>query len=150
MSIQPTVIPLPEAAQRLRVPLSLLTRMVLSGTLKAVTTTDGQVLLPLEAVDHMAKGIAVRDKIWNKVKGFEGETVSTLEARDVFNISDRTLYRCIENGYIRAGKGSKGGRGKKRLLNKADVLYVSELAKLGGGRGHRLFGPDTIPPHMLN
>ena len=149
MSIGMTVIPLPEAAQRLRIPLDLLTRMVNSGTLKAVMTTDGQILLPLEAVDHMAKGMAVRDKIWKKVERFESETITAYEASD--SINPDLLYRCIHKGYIRAvDPPGKGGRGKTRRLNKADVLYVAELAKLGGGRGHRLFTPETIPPHMLN
>lgn len=116
---------------------------------RSVKTGDGQIMLDEGDIERMAKAIALRDKIWEKVARFDGETVSTQEAREVFNISDRTLYRCIENGYIRAGQGSKGGRGKKRELNKADVLYVAELARRGGGRGHRLFGPDTIPPHAM-
>lgn len=148
MAREMTHIPIALAAQRLRVSISLLTEMVDSGTLKVVVSTDGQVLLPLVVVDQMEKELELRDQIWRKVKKFEKETVSTMEAQEIVSLG--TLYRCISKGYIRAGEGGKGGRGKKRLLNKADVLYVAELSKLGGGRGHRLFGPDTIPPHMLN
>jgi predicted site-specific integrase-resolvase len=151
MSAQMTVISLPEAAQRLGIAPEALTRLVQSDKIKVrtVRTHAGQLMLDEGDVQRMAKAKALRDRIWERVAKFEGETVSTQEARETFGIHESTLYRCIENGYIRAGRGSKGGRGKKRELNKADVAYVSELAKRGRGRGHRLFGPDTIPPHFV-
>lgn len=151
MATEITVIPLLEAARRLDMPAEMLTSLVQSDKMrmKVIRTGDGQIMLDERDIEQMAKAKALRDRIWERVAKFEGETVSTQEAREIFNISDRTLYRCIENGYIRAGQGSKGGRGKKRELNKADVAYVAELVKRGRGRGHRIFNPDTIPPHAL-
>jgi hypothetical protein len=143
-----TAIPLPQAAQRLNVSARVLTRLIDSGKLFAVTTLDGQTLIPLSIVEKMEKETALRDKIWNSVKKFEGETITTDEARGMINPD--LLYRCLNMGYVRAiDPPNKGGRGKTRRLNKADVLYVSKLAKNGGGRGHRLFTPETIPPHAM-
>ncbi len=150
MATEMTVIPLPEAARRLRLEPDVLTRLVQSDKLRlrAVRTCDGQIMLDQEDVERMAKAMTLRDKIWAKVAKFEGETISIREA-EKYGVSYPTLYKCIRMGYIRASKTNGSGRGKKRLLNKADVAYVSELAKRGGGRGHKLFGPDTIPPHTM-
>ncbi len=151
MVTEMTVIPLPEAAVRLSMPAEVLTRLIQSDRIRVrtVKTGDGQIMLEEGDIERMAKAKALRDQIWQRVAKFEQETVSTRDARSVFGLNEKTIYLCIKKGYIRAGKGSKGGRGKKRELNKADVAYVAELAKRGGGRGHRLFGPDTIPPHAL-
>lgn len=152
MAVQfPRVIPLPLAAEQIGLPVEALTRLVKSGRIKKVVQSDGTLLLDERTVGKMAKGVALRDKIWAKVCQFENEAVSTHEARTTYNLMPDTLYRCIRLGYIRAIDGpSKGGRGRLRRLNKADVLYIAELAKCGGGRGHRLFTPDTIPPHALD
>ena len=92
----------------------------------------------------------MRDKIWNKVKRFEGETISVSDSVKELGINPDLIYSCIEKGYIRAiDPPSKGGRSRTRRLNKADVAYVAALSKHGGGRGHRLFTPDTIPPHAV-
>lgn len=151
MDTEMTVIPLPQAAQQLGISPEVLTRLVQDDKIRvrSVKTHDGQIMLDEEDVERMAKAKALRDKIWERVAKFEEETIGTDEAKILFGITPRTLYRCIDKGYIRAGQGSKGGRGKKRELNKADVAYVAELAKRNGGRGHRLFGPDTIPPHAM-
>lgn len=149
MATEITVIPLPEAAKRLCLSPDVLTRIAQDSILKIkVKTNDGQILLDTGEVERMAKALALRDRIWEKVAKFEGETVSTLDAKQMFGLNEPTIYRCIKKGYIRAGKGNKGGRGKKRELNKADVAYVAELSKRGAGRGHRLFTLDTLPPHI--
>jgi predicted site-specific integrase-resolvase len=148
----PCVIPLPQAAERLGMSVEILTGLISNDTLrvKAVRTGDGQIMLDEKDVERMAKAKALRDRLWAKVSKFEGETISIREAEEL-GVSYPTLYKCIELGYIRAeDKPSQGGRGNKRRLNKADVAYVAELAKRGGGRGHRLFTPETIPPHCLN
>jgi predicted site-specific integrase-resolvase len=152
MSHEMTVIPLPQAAKRLCLSPEVLTRLIQDDKIRvrSVKTGDGQIMLDEEDVERMVKAKALRDKIWARVAKFEGEMVSTLDAKKLFGLNEPTLYRCIKKGYIRAGIGSKGGRGKKRELNKADVAYVAELAKRNGGRGHRLFGPDTIPPHAMS
>jgi predicted site-specific integrase-resolvase len=152
MATEMTVIPLPDAAQRLGIAPDVLTRLVANGTinLRTVRTSDGKIMLSQEDIERMAKAIALRDKIWKQVARFEDEVIGIREARDTYNVPDQTIYRCIEKGYIRANKTNGAGRGKKRMLNRADVAYVAALAKhLRGGRGHRLFGPDTIPPHAL-
>lgn len=151
MAVQlPRVIPLPLAAEQIGLPMDVLTRLVKSGKIKAVQS-DGTLLLDERTVRNMAKGIALRDRLWAKVAQFEGETVSTNDARTTYHLMPDTLYRCIRLGYIRAIDGpSKGGRGRLRRLNKADVAYIAELAKCSGGRGHRLLTPDTIPPHALD
>jgi predicted site-specific integrase-resolvase len=145
-----TVIPLPAAAARLGLSSEVLTRLIQSDKLRVriARTEDGQIMLDLEDVERMAKAKALRDRIWEKVAKFDGETISIREAEE-YGVSYPTLYKCIAMGYIRASQTGVGGRGKKRLLNKADVAYVAELARRGGGRGHRLFGPDTIPPHAM-
>lgn len=150
MAVQlPRVIPLPLAAEQIGLPVDVLTRLAKSGRIKGVQS-DGTLLLDERTVLDMVKGIALRDKIWAKVARFEGETVGTGEAKSIYHIPQRTLYLCIKKGYIRTvGGTSEGGRGKKMLLNKADVAYVSELANQAT-RPHHLFTPDTVPPHCLN
>jgi hypothetical protein len=151
MATEMTVIPLPDAAKRLCLSPEVLTRLIQDDKIRvrSVKTGDGQIMLDEGDVKRMAKAKALRDKIWEKVAKFDGETIGIKDAMELYGLQDKTIYLCIEKGYIRAGQGSKGGRGKKRELNKADVAYVAELARRGGGRGHRLFGPDTIPPHVM-
>jgi len=152
MAIEMTVIPLPEAARRLRMDPDVLTCLVQNGELKvrAVRTPDGQIMLDEEDVERMAQAMTMRDKIWSKIKQFERETIGITKAES-FGVSYPTLYRCIEIGWIRAvDQPSKGNHGKKRRLNKADVAYVSELAKRNGGSGQRLFTSYTVPPHAPN
>lgn len=144
-----TVIPLPDAAKHLGISPDALTRIAQNGTLKVkIKTGDGQIMLDKREIERMAKAMALRDRIWKQVAKFENETISTQEARQLYSLGVSLIYRCIDKGYIRAGKGSQGGRGKKRELNKADVAYVAELSKRGRGRGHRLFTSDTLPPHI--
>jgi hypothetical protein len=156
MATEMTVIPLPEAADRLDMSVEMLTHLFANDKLgaKAVRTGDGQIMLDEKDVERMAKAKALRDKIWAKAARFEGETVGTTEAVEVYGLTYTTLYRCMNftPPIIRTvGGTSDGGRGKKRLLNKADVMYVAELSKaLGGGRGHRLFTAETLPPHCAN
>jgi hypothetical protein len=152
MATEMTVIPLPDAARRLCVSPDVLTRLIQDDKLriKNVKTGDGQIMLDEGDIERMAKAKALRDKIWERVKKYDGETIGVREARNIFHVPDQTIYRCIEKGYIRADKPGNGGRGRRRQLNKADVAYVAELVRhSGNGRGHRLFGPDTIPPHAM-
>jgi len=150
MATEITVIPLPDAAKRLGISLEILTSITRNGTLrmKIIRESDGQISLTIGDIERMAKALALREQLLARVAKFDGETVSTQEAREVYGLSPTLLYSCIKKGIIRAGKSSKGGRGIKRLLNKADVMYVLELSKRGQGRGHRLFTPDTLPPHI--
>jgi hypothetical protein len=153
MSVQPPcVIQISQASERLGISVEMLTRLAKQGKIKAVQS-DGTLLLDEGTVEAMTKGAALRDKIWEKAKQFEGESVGIRDAQDPkkFHISYDTLYKCLELGYIRAAKDDTGGgQGKKRQLNKADVFYVAELIKHCGGSGHQLFTPETIPPHCLD
>lgn len=143
----PCVIPLSQAAEQIGLSVDVLTRLIKSGKIKAMQSC-GTLLLDERTVCNMAKGIALRDKLWARVAKFEDETVGTNEALNVYHIPQRTLYLSIKKGYIRVvGGTSRGGRGKKKLLNKADVAYISELAKQPN-RPHHILTPDTIPPHL--
>lgn len=145
-----TVIALPDAAKRLGIAESLLTRIIQDDTIRLmIKTRDGQIMLDTGEIERMAKAMALRDRIWKRVAKFEDETVGTDEAKLEFGITPPTLYRCIKEKYIRASEQTAGGRGIKRRLNKADVAYIAELMKhRKKGRGHRLFTPDTLPPHI--
>jgi len=62
-----------------------------------------------------------------------------------------SIYRWIERGYVRVLDDQRGGgRGRKRLLNEADVAYAALVAKERGKReGRRILTPEFIPPHCV-
>jgi hypothetical protein len=147
-----TVIPLPEAAQRLGIAPEVLTHLVQSDKIRvrSVKTGDGQVMLSEGDVQRMAKAKALRDRIWQKVAHLEKNRIGIREARELYGIPDQTIAHGIREGYIRDEGASGTGRGNKHLVYESDIAYAAELKRvLGGGRGHRIFGPDTIPPHAL-
>ena len=58
----------------------------------------------------------------------EGHVIGIEEAHELYGLNKQSIYRWIEKGYIRVVKDQRGGgRGRKRLWNKADVVYIALL-----------------------
>ncbi|HIE38147.1 MAG TPA: hypothetical protein EYP77_03600 [Anaerolineae bacterium] len=144
----PTYIQLDEAARRYGVSREALTRAVADGIMRAVRTPEGGVLVASEDV----RKVKERDELWATVAHLENRRIGIHEASQKYNLSLDSLYRWIRLGYIRVVEDAKGGgRGRKRLLNEADVAYASRLADIRGrGRGRRIFSEDMIPPHVAH
>jgi len=142
----PEYIPLVEASERFRLPMKVLHKAVADRIVKAVRI-NGEL-----AVDKKdAQILSLRQDIWERVRHLEGRPIGINEARARYGLPLASLYRWIESGYIRVIQDAKGrGRGKKRILNEADVAYAHLLRRrLGGKRGRQFFRPELAPPRFL-
>jgi predicted site-specific integrase-resolvase len=147
----PTYIPLSEAAERYRLSVGALNRAVEHGTIKAVRV-NGDVAVAEEDVREVEKRDSKRDKLWKQVKHLDGIPISMTKACEEYQeINFASLSRWIDQGYIRVlGGTTQRGRGHKRMLNKADVLYTALLLNERGKKpGKRLFTFENLPPHCL-
>ncbi len=149
----PKYIPLSEAARRIGISERVLTKLVENRTIRSIQITEDHTLttcLDERVVLSMARKVALRDRIWRDVAKYQDETITTHEARTKYKFPPPTLYRLIKRGLIQAiDEPSLGGRGRRRRINKAHFLYWFEISKHGGGVGHKLIRPDTIPPYMV-
>lgn len=87
--------------------------------------------------------------LWRQVEHLENASIGIRDAAEKYRIPLASLYRWIGNGHIRVVNDVReGGRGRKRLLNEADVAYAALLAAQSGRRrGHRVFTAKMMPPH---
>jgi len=143
----PTYIPLNEATRRYRIGAQALTQMVEKGTIRAVRI-DGSLAVAETDIDAMA----LRDELWARVKYLDAVTISMSQACEKYEeINFASLSRWVARGYIRTvGNSSRGGgRGRRRLLNEADVAYTASLLRVRGKKpGKRVFTTETLPPHL--
>ena len=135
---------LSEAARKYGVSTDALMRLVKDGIIRAVRV-DGGVLVAEGDVQTLSK----REELWRRVESLDGIPIGLEEACNKYRISSPSLYRWIDAGYIRVLEDRRGGgRGKKRLLNEADVAYAELVAKeRGRRRGRRIFTTEYLPPH---
>ena len=143
----PRYIPLPEAVRRYGISEEVLKRAIESGTIEAIQL-DEEVAV---AEGDVRKLSIDRHALWREASRWEGHTIGIDEAHELYGLNKQSIYRWIEKGYIRVIRDERGGgRGRKRLLNKADVVYIALLKeKLGQHRGRRLLTPETLPPHIV-
>jgi hypothetical protein len=142
-----TYITLSEAARRYDVAPAVLTGMIEDGRIDAVKT-NGDVAVAEEDVKLNTK----RDRFWNRVKHLDKKPISmTRSCRKYEEINFASLSRWVEKGYIRTVKDRRGGgRGRKRLLNEADVAYTALLLRDRGKKpGKKLFTQENLPPHCI-
>ena len=139
---------LSEAARKYGISTDALTRLVKAGIIRAARI-NGWIAVAEEDVSVST----MRDKIWNQVKHLDGTPISMSQACEKYDeINFASLSRWVDRGYIRTlGDGPRGGgRGRKRLLNEADVAYTAFILRRRGKRpGKRVFAPETLPPHLI-
>jgi len=143
----PVYVPLEESLRRFAVDRETLRQAVERGEVKAMTI-DGTLAVAEEDV----RVLSIRVNLWKLVKHLEGVPIGVGEACEKYGLPLASLYRWIQWGYIRVMSEATGkGRGKKRILNEADVAYAHLLRqRLGKGRGHRFFTKEYAPPHLDN
>jgi transposase len=98
-----------------------------------------------EDVEDSQSEVAKRDRLWSRVQHLDGRPIGVREAAEKYDLSTGSLSRWIKCGYIRTLSNDRPrGRGKKRLLNEADVAYASLLAN-EHRRGREVFRAELIP-----
>ena len=149
MSVElPTYIPLGEAAAKYRLDRQSLTQAIEDGIIRAVRINGG-VAVANEDVAVVNK----RNSLWKRVKHLDGNPISMSEACERYpEINFASLSRWVQQGHIRTISGQRGGgRGRKLLLNEADVAYTASLVQIRGKKpGKRVFTPEYLPPHQLH
>ena len=137
-----------EAARRFHLNPEKLRALVESGDVRAVRV--GKEMALAEEDLKVALGIK-RQELWARVKHLDGVPIGLGEACAKYGLSSPSIYRWIERGYVRVLDDQRGGgRGRKRLLNEADVAYAALVAKERGKReGRRILTPEFIPPHCV-
>lgn len=143
----PTYIPLDEAADKYRLTAEALTRAVEDGIIRAVKINGG-IAVAEEDVQVLSK----RDELWERVKHLDGVPIGVEEARRKYHLGAASLNQWIASKIVRVIETPNGmGRGKKKLLNEADVAYAELVAKeRGRKRGRRIFSDEYLPPHYTN
>ncbi len=143
----PVYVPFEESLRRFAVDGETLRQAVERGEVKAITI-DGTLAVAEEDV----RVLSIRVNLWRQVRHLEGVPIGVRDAYQKYGLSPTTLYRWIESGYIRVMKETTGkGRGKKRILNEADVAYADLLRRrLGGRKGKRFFNEELVPPRSEN
>jgi hypothetical protein len=144
----PRYIPLSEAAYRYDLEPSVLTSMIEDGRIDAVKT-NGDIAVAEEDVSEARKTMAKREELWRRVQHLDGEPIGIEDAYTKYAMSPSSVYRWMERGYIRILRDRRGGgRGRKRLINEADIAYAAEVAgERGRKRGKPIFTSEFVPPH---
>jgi predicted site-specific integrase-resolvase len=147
----PRYIPLSEAVRRYDLDAGVLTSLIEDGRIGAVKTNDN-IVVAEEDVSQTQKTMARRDRLWRRVRHLDGKPIGINEACDKYGFAPGSLYRWIKKDYIRVLKDQRGGgRGRKRLVNEADVAYAAEVARIRGQTpGRAIFVSDYTPPHLQN
>jgi transposase len=122
--------------------------MIEDGRIDAVKT-NGDIAVAEEDVDRTRKTMSKRDELWRRVKHLDGRPIGLEDAYTKYDMNPSSVYRWINKGYIRILKDRRGGgRGRKRLINEADMAYVAEVAdERGRKRGKPILTPEFLPPH---
>ncbi len=151
MAELPTYISLADAADRFRVSRTWLTHLVESGKIRAVKLDGGKIAVAEGDVDMTVQHASKRDELWKRVKHLDGNPIGVGDARKKYALGAASLNRWIELGYVRVIDNTRGGgRGRKRILNEADVAYAALVANERGRRpGKRIFTPEFVPPHIV-
>lgn len=142
------VLPLPEAATRMGIPINVLTRLISNGMMKAVQLPDGT----LAVTEKHAKEDAARAQLaakaaprkqdapeYKKHAHLRGKSIGVAEAAREYGVTVGTVARWVQRGYI----ARLGQDGQKILIDQADVAYCVEIyRKHGAKQGRRLFNLD--------
>jgi predicted site-specific integrase-resolvase len=122
--------------------------MIEDGRIDAVKT-NGDVAVAEEDVSKTQETMAKRDELWRRVQHLDGKPIGLEDAYTKYDMNPSSVYRWIEKGYIRILKDRRGGgRGRKRLINEADMAYIAEVGdERGRKRGKPILTSEFIPPH---
>ncbi len=146
----PTYIPLAEAAEKYQINHQALTRLVERGEIQAVGV-NGEIAVAEEEVEEAIQKMSKRDELWSRVQHLDGTPVSVNDAASRYRLSTGSLTQWIKAGYIRVlHRGDpKGWRGRKTLLNDADVAYAKLASEERRSRpGRSVFVPEFLPVFM--
>jgi predicted site-specific integrase-resolvase len=147
MAELPTYITLEEAARCYHLSQQMLTRAVENGIIRAVKVNGGIIAVAEGDVRVMSK----REELWEQVKHLDGVPISVNDAAARYRLSTGSLTRWISAGYIRVlhPGDPRGGRGRKTLLNEADVAYAKLVAGERQSKpGRRVFTREFLPAFL--
>ena len=137
----PRYIPLAEALRRYKVSEEVLKEAIVSGKIR-VAYIDEEVTVAEQDVRELAKGqevVVVRREDFEHLRG---NKLGIAEAARKYGISQPTLSRWVQKGYVKR----VGQSGQKILIDEADVAYATTIYKLKGGRqGMRIFDKEGRP-----
>ena len=143
----PEYLPLEEAARRYRLSQEMLARAVEDGRIRAVRV-NGRILVAGEDIRQISENRAKSEEIWEQVKHLDGIPIGISEASSKYGVDSTSIYGWINRGYVRLIEDRRGGgRGRKRLVNEADIAYAALVAKHRGRRqGKPILTRSLAPP----
>jgi hypothetical protein len=126
-------ISLSQAARRLGLAKNTLRSLIDSGRIKGAVLPNGDIGVSEPELDS----IITRDQF----EYLRGQAITIAQAIEKYGLTDRTIRRWIDRGYIKVLKDGYGAH-----LDHADVAYCAAVYQaLGGTRGKRLFNDDGQP-----
>jgi predicted site-specific integrase-resolvase len=136
------MLPLRDAAARLRLPELKLRALIEKGKIKALALPDGELYVSEQAVTTMASVPKEELPEYKKHAHLKGQAISINEAARKYEINPPTLWKWVQAGHI----ATLSNDGYRLFIDEADVAYCAEVYhQKGGGRGRRLFGRDGTP-----
>ena len=128
-------VPLPQAAERLKIKPPALQRLIDAGILHAVR---------LGGVVAVAESELKQTIFREQFDHLRGQPITVAQAVEKYVLIERTLRNWVDRGYVAILKSGHG-----MLLDEADVAYCGAIYKsIGGGQGKRIFSGDGGPYQM--
>lgn len=134
-----TYIPLPEAAQIMRLSEFDLFTMVQVGRIKGAKLPTGGVIVSEE--DVYASLPREERPEYKQFSHLVGKQISIREASRKYEISSKTISRWADKGYIKKITEI----GNKVMIDEADIAYCAMIYKENSGQGKWIFNPDGTP-----
>lgn len=120
MSI-PIMVPIETAAEAMQAAPSQIRSLVALGATGAAQTADGSVIVSLERIRRL-------ESILVEVSNLNGKPIHVSAAAKKYDIPIGTLSRWAAADYIE----TLGHEGNRRLLNEADIAFISLIRKKAG------------------
>jgi hypothetical protein len=150
MTIIPTLLPIPDAAQKYGLDETRLRDLVQAGKIHAGEAM-GEILVYEKDIQKQAKEEEVLNRRKEDLPEFKkylplrGIGIGIAEAVEKYGLNASTIHRWFKHGIIAEIKWVTGLGGKKILLDEADIAYCAEINKKFGGQGKRVFRRNGIP-----
>ena len=139
-SLSEPYISISDVARALGLPSSVLKKKVNSGTIKAVMVNNKT---------NKTKPANKTDPTLNEREAYIkanfaeliGKKIMTAEAAEKYDVFQQNISRWVEHGYIK----KIGYKGKRALLDEADVAYCVAVYRDRSGTGRWIFNDDGTP-----
>jgi predicted site-specific integrase-resolvase len=143
MAALPKMIPLADAADRLKLSQKHLHRLINNGKINAATINGETVVREYDVIKLTP---TPRDSLveYRKFKSLKGIPIWLSEAARKYDINHITILQWTRKGYI----AKLGTDGNKLLLNEQDVAYCKLIYDRVSGenrKGRRIFNDDGTP-----